>query len=216
MFIVFAVLIRRSGGMDFGFTTMQNGLGLATFGSFVALLSVLPVAMNQFAVDGAGLTLQLLSPLTTRELLMGKAIGNGLISVPPALVCVALAWAMFRGGSAALWISLPLALIAIAIIVSPLAAIFSAVFPRLVDLNSIGQRSNAHGLSGLLGLLAFVAAGIPCLALTLVATRLIGNPALAPVFLLAWGAVAVGLARLLFIPAEKIFEKRRENLATLM
>jgi hypothetical protein len=216
MFMVFAFLVKRSGGMDFGSITMEGGLSLATFGSFVALLSILPVAMNQFAVDGAGLTLQLLSPLTTRELLIGKALGNALISLPPALLCVALSGVIFRGGSTALWMSLPLALLAVAILIAPVAAIFSAVFPRLVDMNSIGQRSNAHGLSGLLGLLAFVVAALPCLALTLLATKLIEKPALAPVLLLGWGAMAFGIAWLLFIPAERIFDKRRENLANLM
>ena len=52
---------------------MATGLGLATFASGVTLLSILPISMNQFAVDRAGLTMTLLSPLSARQILAGKA-----------------------------------------------------------------------------------------------------------------------------------------------
>ena len=65
------------------FSMLQTGLGLASFGSFICLISVLPIAMNQFAIDKAGVTMALLSPLTDREYLAGKAVGNALIAGPP-------------------------------------------------------------------------------------------------------------------------------------
>ncbi len=108
-----------------------------------------------------GLTLALLSPLSTRELLTGKAVGNGLIAVGTAFVVVVVAFVLFPDGSPWLWLSLPPGLVATYAIAAPGAAALSAIFPRAVDLNSIGRGSNAHGLAGLLGLLLFVASGLP-------------------------------------------------------
>ena len=57
-----------------------------------------------------------------------------------------------------MWLSLPLALVAATSSLAPGAAALSAIFPRTVDLNSIGRGSNAHGVASLLGLLVFAAA----------------------------------------------------------
>lgn len=216
MFVIVAVIMRRNvSGLELGMFSMQSGLSLASFASFVCLMSVLPIAMNQFAVDKAGLTMALLSPLRDTEYLAGKAVGNALIAAPPALFCVLAALAAFPGGPAALWLAIPLALLATYLLAAPAAAAFSAIFPRPVDLNSIGRGSNAHGLSGLLGMAAFLFAGVPNLLIVMAATRLLHRPSLAPVFLLLWCAVAYGLSRLLFIPAVKVFARRRENLALI-
>lgn len=217
MLAVFAVVMRQHvGGLDFGPVTLNSGVGLASFGSFICLVSSLPIAMNQFAVDKAGMTLALLSPLSDGEYLAGKAVGNALIAFPPATVCLLIAFAFFPGGSPALWSAIPLALLATYLLVSAPAAILSALFPRLVDLNSIGRGSNAHGLAGLLGMLSFVASGLPSLLIVLVATKWLGRPALLPLLLIAWCAIAYLVSRLLFIPARRIFATRRENLALLL
>lgn len=214
MLVVFGVVMKRSSnGMDFAGFTMQSGLGLASFASFICLMSMLPIAMNQFAVDKAGVTLALLSPLTDREYLDGKAVGNALIVAGPILVCVLGPLIVFQGGSPALWAAIPLSLLATYFVVAPVAAIFSAVFPRVVDMNSIGRGSNAHGLAGLLGLVTCVAAAAPGLLITLGATRWLHQPSLVPVLLLVWCAIALAIDRLLFISARRIFAARRENLA---
>jgi hypothetical protein len=92
----------------------------------------------------------------------------------------------------------------------------SALFPRLVDLNSIGRGSNAHGLAGLLGMLSFVVAGGSNLLIVLAATMWLKRPGLVPVLLLAWCAIAFIISRLLFVIARRIFAVRRENLALLL
>ncbi len=150
----------------------------------MSLLSVLPFAANQFAIDGSGLTRALLSPLATAEILNGKAVGIGIVGGTPALVCMVLAYALFPAGSPALWICLPLGLAATYILAAPAAAALSAIFPRAVDLNSIGRGSNAHGAAGLLTLIAFLGAGIPPLLLTLVVAPAFGSPGVAPVLLM--------------------------------
>jgi hypothetical protein len=201
--------------MDFGPFKFVSGVGLATFASFVCLLSVLPLAMNQFAIDKAGLTMTLLSPLRDEELLAGKAEGNALIVAPPALFCIVGSMLLFPGGTVGTWIALVFGLASVYIVVAPLAAMCSAAFPRAVDLNSIGRGSNAHGAAGLIGMFSFLAAGVPPLLLALLATRMLQRPQVAPLLLGGWCVVAYVIGRLLFIPAKRLFAARRENLAMI-
>lgn len=216
LFIFGVMMYRGSGTMELGPFHFSSGLALATFAAAVCSLSILPIAVNQFAVDGAGLTMTLLSPLSDEELLAGKSAGNALVVLPPlAFSCLA-TLLMFPGGSPALWLSLALAIVSVYYIAAPLTAICSAVFPRAVDMNSIGRGSNAHGAAGLLGLLTFAGAALPAVLLVLLATQGLDRPGLAPLLLGVWCVVAYGIGRLLFVPARRIFAARRENLAMLV
>lgn len=211
-----AVVLRRPGGFELGPFALNGGLGFASFTSFICLIGTLPIVMNQFAVDRAGMTLALLSPLSDADYLAGKAIGNAFIAFAPATICLLAGIAIFRNGSPVLWSAIPLALIATYVLVSAPAAILSALFPRLVDLNSIGRGSNAHGVAGVLGLLSFVVAGGSNLLIVLLATAWLGRPGLVPVLLVGWCVIAFGISHLLFIVARRIFAARRENLALLL
>jgi hypothetical protein len=216
MFAIFGIMMYRgSGQLNFGPFQFGSGLSLAAFATFTCLLSILPIAMNQFAVDRAGLTMALLSPLKDEELLAGKAAGNFLVTLPPMLVCILAAAVLFPGGPLPLWLSLVPGLLAVYVLVAPVAAISSAVFPRAVDLNSIGRGSNAHGAAGFIGMITFFVAGAPPLLLVLLATRGLDRPWLAPPLVLAWCVAAYVIARLLFVPARRIFASRRENLAMI-
>lgn len=216
MFAIFGIMMfRGSGQLNFGPFRFGNGLSLATFATFTCLLSILPMAMNQFAVDRAGLTMALLSPLKDEELLAGKAAGNLLVTLPPILVCILAAALVFPGGPLPLWLSLAPGLLSVYLLVAPVAAISSAVFPRAVDLNSIGRGSNAHGAAGFIGMIAFFVAGVPPFLLALLATRGLDRPWLAPALMVAWCVAAYVIARLLFVPARRIFASRRENLALI-
>jgi hypothetical protein len=213
VFGLFAVMmVRGRSGMDVGPLQVDSGLNLASFVAFVSLLSILPLAMNQFAIDRAGFTLAMLVPLETAALLRGKAIGNALITSIPAGICLAGAAIFFPSGDPMMWLCIPLTLISAYLLVAPVAAMLSAIFPRAVDLNSIGRGSNAHGAAGLLGMLAFLAAAAPGLAIALVTSRGFGRPALAPVTLLLWTAVCFAVSFGLFRVADAIFDRRRENL----
>src|SRR5207247_2188385 len=64
IFTAFAVLIYRSGELPFAGFTLKSGISLATFGSFICLFSILPLAFNQFAIDKGGFSRQMLSPLS--------------------------------------------------------------------------------------------------------------------------------------------------------
>ena len=211
--VVALLMFRSESGARLGFITFDTGIGLASFASFIALMSIAPIAMNQFAIDRAGLTLTLLGPIDSRALLRGKAIGNALIAAVPAGLCVIGALILFPAGDPARWLCVPLGLTATYLLVAPAAAALSAIFPRAVDMNSIG-RSNAHGTAGLLGTLGFIAAGAPSLLLVTIANTWLERPALAPVFLLVWLAIAGDCGdRCCSMRPPTLFERRRENLA---
>lgn len=212
VFGVLAAIVKQGGALEVPILTLSDGITLATFGSSLALLSIMPIAMNQFAIDRAGLTLALLLPLETRQILNGKAVANGIVVFTPTLLCLAIALAFFPGGSLALWLSLPLGLLATYLLVAPVAALLSAVFPRAVDLNSIGSRSNPHGAAGTLGLLSFGAASLPpsFIAMLTIAFERI---ALTPLLMAGWCLVTMLLSKVLLGAVAVVFDKRRENLA---
>ena len=216
VFVMFGAMMWRGGsGEEFGLMALRSGLALAIFGSLVSLLAILPIAMNQFAIDRAGLTLEFLSPIDDRDLLRGKAIANVVTAGVPALLCVLGAALLFPGGNVALWLTVPLGFLATMLLLAPVGAALSALFPRAVDLNSIGRASNAHTAATLLGMVASSACVGAALLIVLVATRVFDRVSLAPVFMLGWCIVSLVIARLLFIPVRRLLASRRENLAQL-
>ena len=156
-----------------------------------------------------------LLPLATRDLVTGKAVGNGLIVAGPIALCFALAAFLTpTGDGLALWASVPLALVSTYLLAAPVAAMLSAIFPRAVDLNSIGNGSNAHGAAGLLGTATFVAAGLPNLVLVFIATAVFNTAALAPILLIAWLVLCAAVSVPLFRAAVRVFDARREHIAS--
>ena len=215
VFAVFAAMMWRGSTTEFTLVPLQNGLGLAIFGSFMSLLTILPLAMNQFAIDGAGLTLEFLSPIDDRHLLRGKAVGNAVIAAVPVLICIAVAASLFPGGTLAAWVSIPIGIAAAYLLIAPIAAALSAVFPRAVDLNSIGRGSNAHGAATLLGLLACIVAGASSFGVCLAIARFVAQPYLTVTLTLLWLAICTAVARILFVPVRALLARRRENLALI-
>lgn len=214
VFLMFGVMMWRGGNTaDFGFLRLTSGVALAIFGSTISLLALLPLSMNQFAIDRAGLTLTFLSPLDDWDVLKGKAIGNAIVAGMPAFVCIAGAAAVFPGGPWSDWVSVILGLAASYMLTAPVAAALSALFPRPVDLNSIGNGSNAHAAAGLLGLVVLLCAGALTVALALLARLMFGHAHFALVAMLIWCGLSAAVSRLCFIPARSLLARRRENLA---
>jgi hypothetical protein len=211
--LLLGAVASRHGGMSLPGLAGERGLPLAAIGVFASILALLPIAMNQFAIDRAGFTRQMLSPLSIRELLAGKAIGNALIAALPATFCVIVTAVFFGTTHPLMWPALVFGVIATYALFAPVAAALSAIFPKTVDLNSIGNNSNAHQAAGLLGLLAFAASAAPAALLALVALAWLERPELVPLFLLVWAIAACGIGRLLFIPVGRLVANRCETLA---
>jgi hypothetical protein len=211
--LLFGAMASRYGGLAIPGLPGEHGLPLAAIGVFTSILALLPISMNQFAIDRAGFTRYMLAPISIRDLLTGKAVGNGLIAAIPASICFVLTALIFRGSQPLLWLGLIFGGIATYALLSPAAAALSAVFPKTVDLNSIGNSSNAHQAAGLLGMISFLAAGAPAALLSLFALIVLRRPELVTLLLLAWAAVAIGISYLLFIPVRRLVANRCETLA---
>jgi hypothetical protein len=91
-------------------------------------------------------------------------------------------------------------------------AALSAIFPRAVDLNSVGRGSNPHAAANFLGLLAFIVAAVPSVLIVIAAGNLFGRPALVPVLLVVWCAICAAVSLVVFGLVAALFERRRENL----
>ncbi len=189
-----------------------GGYSLALFGIVMGLLSIGPLVFNQFAVDRAGLTLEFLAPISTRELLYGKALGGAAIAAVPCAVA-AVAGAFTGARAPLLWLLVLLGACSSYAITAPVAAVLSLLFPRSVDLSSVGQGSNAHQVAGLLGFLAFALSCAPPVVLTIVSWRILESSLGAPILLAVWLAVALALSWIGFRIAERLLDERRENLA---
>ena len=213
MLWVFAgIFMARGNAIPIGPVQVGGGYSLGIFGMTLALMSIAPFAFNQFAVDGAGLTLEFLSPISTRELLYGKAAGGALIAAVPCGLSIA-AGAVTGAHSLLLWATIVFGALAAYVLLSPVAALLSLLFPRAVDLSSVGNASNAHQVAGLLGVLAFAVACVPPGAIAVFALRGLESPPAAAALLAAWLLVAAALAYVGFRFAERLMDERRENLA---
>jgi hypothetical protein len=211
--LIFAVMTQRAGrapipGLDF-----SSGLGIAAFAVLTSILALMPFSLNQFAIDRAGFTRQMLSPLTVRDLLWGKAVGNGMIAAIPATLGALIPALMLGGGPPLYWVALVLIGIASYVLLAPIAAMLSAFFPKTADLNSIGTSGNAHQAAGLLGMLVFAACAAPGILIAVFAVRFLHRPDLLLPLLLGWLVVASGLSYLLFFPVARFVDSRRETLA---
>ena len=56
-------------------------------GCFAAILGLIPLAMNQFAIDKAGFTRVMLLPISIGQFVLGKTVGNALIAAGPMIFC---------------------------------------------------------------------------------------------------------------------------------
>ncbi len=196
----------------FHLSSVPPGAVLGLVAAAFSLLSIGPIALNQFTSAGGGLVLEMLSPLADRDLLVGKAAGLTAAAMAPAVASQLVLVVLFPTTPPALALAAPLAALAACLAAAPVWALLSAVFPRRADLNSISRSGNPHGLANLLGTFANVAAFAPAVGLGLAAAWGLGRPNLAAPLVLAWCVAAWAIGRALLRPAVAAWRARRENL----
>jgi hypothetical protein len=189
------------------------GLLLATAGIFFALMSLEGTLLNQFAMDRAGLTLEFLSPISDREMILGKAAAGALLVGSRAVPGMMVAALVAPGGSIFLWISLPFAALALFALMAPVGAILSALLPRPVDPGKLTKQNQPHFVASLVGMFGSLLALGPIAALAAGAVFLLESPALALLFIVLWTGVVLLISRSLLRVAERSLSRRRENLA---
>lgn len=212
MTLVFAGFVGAKGGMMLGKIPLSDGFSLAVFGVMMAFLTMIQLWMNQFAIDRAGLTMLCLQPMTSSQILSGKMAGAATLIAALAALPIGAGLLVGTPRSLEHWIVLILGSVAAFVVIAPLAAILSAVFPKHVDLASIGQKSNAHAAAGFIGMLVVFAAAAPAVAAALVGFRVLDSGYAAVGLSAAWLVAAIGLHWVLRKLAVRVFENRRESL----
>ena len=96
---------------------------------------------------------------------------------------------------------------------APVAALLSAIFPKPVNLSSIGSAGNPNQFAAFIGMFLSLGAFAPPVALGLLALLLFRSPLLAAIVVALWAGVAAALALPLVRLVSRVFADRRENLA---
>lgn len=180
------------------------------FGLTITILSIQPMAFNQFAADRAGLTLMRLAPVEVRQVAAGKTLAGGLLFLAGALPCLAAALIARPGGPVLLWAATLLGAAGIYAASAPAATAISALFPRASDLGEIGSAGNPHPLAGLVGSLMTLVLAVPPGLLTFAGWILAESGILTFGLQAAWLGAAVGAAWLLSGPAAVVAARRLE------
>jgi hypothetical protein len=212
MTVVLAVMVGIRGGVVFGPFRLNDGFAVAFFGVVMAFLSVVQLWMNQFAVDKAGLTMLCVQPLTSGQILRGKMAGAAMLVAAVASLPFIAGLLIGGGRAVTYWLVLVIGAIAAFIFLAPFAALLSTIFPKNVDLTSIGQKSNAHPVAGLLGGVLVFAAAAPAAGATMVGFGFYKSGMLAVGLAGAWLVVAMGLHWIVWRFAVRLFDRRRESL----
>ncbi len=175
-----------------------------------AIYALQPFLMNQFASDRAGFTLQMLLPVSVRELVWGKTVGMFGMFMAAAVLSLLVTGLGTGGGSPLLWMAVLVAGTATFFTLTPVAALMSAMFPVASDLSKTGSGGNPHGAAMLVGTFLVLIAAAPPGLILLFGPRFSGMATLGASF--AWAmAVAVVVVPLLALAAN-VVTARRENM----
>ena len=194
-------------------TAAQQGYMLLGVAIIFTLYSMHAVSMNFFGSDRAGLTLQLLSPVTDRDLAWGKIAGFGMIVGTGIMVCILTSLAVAPSGPPAYWVATVIGGIATFVLLAPLGIWFSAMFPVASDLSKTGAGGNPHPFPMIVGTICTAAFTLPAAAVILAAEFYFQNQTMAVPLMLAWLAVCVLVCVPLVNLTSRTIGMRRENLA---
>lgn len=193
------------------FATAWGGAALAIAAVALSLLSQQSVLSNQFAVDGAGLTRELVCPLSDRDLLLGKAAGGAVLTAAAMMPALLVGATLLRGPSPLLWPAAALlAGLGAYALLAPLVAWLSMLLPKAVDLSRVGQGGKPHGGAALIGFAALPFALMPPAALGALALAGWGSPTLLLLVEALWLVVAVAAAWFFLRFSESLLARRRE------
>jgi hypothetical protein len=207
---LFAVAFTRGDGRHAAF--LAQPVAIAGIAVLIALANLASVTCNQLATDDSALVLEFLQPLEERDLLLGKLAGSTVLFAASVTIALLPLFVIFPGVSPALLLAVLLGGLATHFVLAPVNALLSAVFPKKVDLGKLGAAGKPHSAAALLAFGAQIVAVLPAAACILVAWRVVGRPALAPVFTGVL-AIAAGCAAVAAMPlVARAVVARRENL----
>ena len=125
---------------------------LISFTVLMSLLNALPLLANAFATDGAGFTLQALSPISARQLVWGKVVGSFAVFGACLAPSLALAGLLTKTGPVTLLEAFTRGCGAFALAAA--AGMWSSLlFPKAVELSSLNNKGNPHPLAQVITML---------------------------------------------------------------
>jgi hypothetical protein len=193
---------------------LVKGPMLAQAGLLLAFLTLQPMLLNQFAIDGPGLSGTFTYPVTRRQILRGKQTALAMILFPSILLVVGLSNILGRDGSVWTWLAILLNSVAVFLIMGTLGSLFSILFPRKADLMAIGKASNPHPVAGVVGTVATAVLLGPGTGMSLATWT--GMPAWTPTAVLAlWVALTWAGSRVLENMTVDALERRQEMILAL-
>jgi hypothetical protein len=212
MAVVSLVLLRRPDDTPWIAALATHSHLLFGASLMIALFAINPFTLNQFSSDRAGLTLQLLLPVSVRDLVRGKAIGGGALFLMAALISGVASALASGGGPPAAWAMTAVGGLATYVAVTPVAAVVSALFPVAADMSKAGSGGNPHVAAGLTGMIAIGLAALPVIAITVPGLLPGAAHSVLLLVMLVWLAVVTVFAWLLLGVVSKVVTARRENL----
>lgn len=192
-----------------GLGAAGTGALLAVGGAALALLSLQSLRLNQFAVDGPGFSLALLSPLERRDLVLGKWAAGAVVATALTVVTTGVVVTL-EPAALPFWPAVLLAGVGASALLAPLDAWISLLLPKAVDLGRLGREAQPNQLANLLGTVATalaLAVALSVGAVVLAVTRSVVAVTLAEA---AFAAAALGVARLLLAPVTHALARREE------
>jgi hypothetical protein len=191
----------------------EHGYILLGASIMFTLYSLHAISMNFFGSDRAGFTRQLLAPLSDRDLAWGKIGGFAMILCTGLVICLATSLAVARTGPPAYWLATLIGGAATFLLLCPVAIWFSALFPVASDLGKTGSGGNPHPFPMIAGTLCTALFAAPVAVIVVVSEFIIKDQLTAVWLMLAYLAIAAGVAVPLVNLAARTIGARRENLA---
>lgn len=214
MVALMTTLFRNMPGEEgWALSAVGHGHLLLGAGIIFCFYSLAAFSMNLFASDRAGLTLQLLAPVSDRQLAWGKVAGCAMIFAAAIGVAVLAIIFVAPTGSLFSWLAVLVGAAATYLLLSPIAVWLSALFPQASDLSKTGAGGNPHPLPMFVGTFLVLILAAPAGAILAAAEFWLERPALALPAMLVWTLLAAVVAIPFVSLASRTIGARRENLA---
>jgi hypothetical protein len=207
------MIILSTGAFALPFDAQLDATSLAIFGGFLATLALQSLTVNQFADHGAGLTFEFLAPLSDAQLVRGRLLGNALVTALSIVLYATVPLIMHPTANLVRWFTVVVGALSVFLLTSPFAALLAAIFPRHVNLSSIGRAGNPNQFATLLGLLASVVAALPPIGLAFLGIHVLHSDVTGLSLVFTWTLLAAMLAILLVDRVAPLVGRRREVLA---
>lgn len=171
------------------------------------------ISMNLFGSDRAGFTLELLVPVSDRDIVRGKIVGFALAMAAGGTACLFMSLLVARSGSPAYWLTMIIGGAATFCLIAPMAIWCSALFPVASDLSKTGSGGNPHPFAMIAGTFMTAIFFLPTIAILGIAEFALRSPMMAVAMSAGWLLMAAGMGLPFVNLASRALTARRENLA---